>query len=160
MTGSPESGVRIRIPASCPYPGYRCTASDMNYLIVAPDRIPWGHLNEIDMGAGGYRMVTPDTQPLECADIHDGDQLEFDGRAIYRTGKVRRNRNICPRWTRTPSTSRASSSPTSRFGPATQVAWCSSMEFHPVSHPDALASPAWLHTARFGYGGVGRDPMR
>ncbi len=82
--------------ASCPYPGYRCTASDMNYLIVAPDRIPWGHLNEIDMGAGGYRTVTPDTKPLECTDIHDNDELEFDGRMIYRTGKVLTQREYLP----------------------------------------------------------------
>jgi len=82
--------------ATCDHPGYRCTASDMNYLIVAPDRIPWGHLNEIDMGAGGYRTVTPDTKPLECADIHDGDELEFDGRAIYRTGKVLMQREYLP----------------------------------------------------------------
>jgi len=82
--------------ASCAYAGYRCTASDMNYLIVAPDRIPWGHLNEIDMGAGGYRTVRPDTKPLECADIHDGDALEFDGRAIYRTGKVLTQREYLP----------------------------------------------------------------
>jgi len=82
--------------ATCAHPGYRCTASDMNYLIVASDRIPWGHLNEIDMGAGGYRTVTPDTKPLECSDIHDGDEIEFDGRAIYRTGHVIEQREYLP----------------------------------------------------------------
>jgi hypothetical protein len=74
--------------ATCAHPGYRCTASDMRYLIVAPDRIPWGHLNEIDLGAGGYRFITPDTKPLECEDIAVGDALEFNGRRLYRTGRV------------------------------------------------------------------------
>lgn len=74
--------------ASCPHAGYRCTASDMNYLIVARDRIPWGHLNEIDMGAGGYRVVAHGTRPLDCADIEISDPVEIDGRAIYRAGKV------------------------------------------------------------------------
>ena len=48
------------------------------------------------MGAGGYRTVTADTKPLECADIHDGDALDFDGRMIYRTGKVLEQREYLP----------------------------------------------------------------
>src|SRR5258705_10435237 len=43
--------------ASCPYAGHRCAASDMNYLVVAKDRVPWGHLNTVDMGTVGYRIV-------------------------------------------------------------------------------------------------------
>src|SRR5665811_1285681 len=34
--------------ASCPYPVHTCASSDLNYLVVAPDRIPWGHLNVVD----------------------------------------------------------------------------------------------------------------
>jgi hypothetical protein len=74
--------------ATCPYPDHTCAASDMNYLIVATDRIPWGHLNEIDMGTGGYRTITAGTSALGCDDIAVGDQVEIDGRGIYRTGHV------------------------------------------------------------------------
>ncbi len=48
----------------CPHPDHTCKASDMSYLVVESDRVPWGHLNEIDLGAGGYRIVAPDTKPL------------------------------------------------------------------------------------------------
>lgn len=74
--------------ASCPYAGHICASSDLNYLVVARDRIPWGHLNEVDMGTGGYREVVPGSRPLACADIGLGDQVEIDGRNIYRTGTV------------------------------------------------------------------------
>jgi hypothetical protein len=74
--------------ATCPYPGHTCAASDMNYLIVAPDRIPWGHLNVVDMGTAGYRIIPSDTRPLACADIAIGDPVEIDGRNVFRTGKV------------------------------------------------------------------------
>jgi hypothetical protein len=57
-------------------------------LALAPERIPWGHLNVIDMGAGGYRTMTRETQPLTCADIHKGDHVEVDGREHYRSGTV------------------------------------------------------------------------
>lgn len=74
--------------ASCPYPGHRCAASDLNYLVVAPDRIPWGHLNVVDLGTAGYRIVPPGTQPLACTDIAIGDPVEIDGRNTYRSGTV------------------------------------------------------------------------
>jgi hypothetical protein len=74
--------------ASCPYPGHECAASDMNYLVVAPDRIPWGHLNVVDLGTAGYRIIPPGTRPLACADIAIGDQVEINGRDIYRSGQV------------------------------------------------------------------------
>ncbi len=74
--------------ASCRYPGHTCAASDLNYLVVAVDRIPWGHLNVVDLGTAGYRIIPPDTQPLACADIAIGDQVEIDGREIYRSGPV------------------------------------------------------------------------
>jgi hypothetical protein len=73
---------------TCPYAGHTCAASDMNYLIVAPDRIPWGHLNEVDLGTGGYAIIPPGTKPLACADIAIGDPVEIDGRGIYRSGTV------------------------------------------------------------------------
>jgi hypothetical protein len=74
--------------ASCPYPGHRCATSDLNYLVVADDRIPWGHLNVVDLGTAGYRIIPPDTRPLTCADVAIGDQVEIDGRNIYRSGTV------------------------------------------------------------------------
>ena len=74
--------------ASCPYPGHTCASSDINYLVVASDRIPWGHLNVVDLGTGGYRIIPPGTRPLACADIAIGDQVEIDGRNIYRSGTV------------------------------------------------------------------------
>jgi hypothetical protein len=74
--------------ATCPYPGHTCAASDLNYLVVAEDRIPWGHLNEIDLGTGGYRVLSADTRPLACSDIAVGDPVEIDGRGIYRAGHV------------------------------------------------------------------------
>ncbi len=74
--------------ATCPYAGHTCHASDMNYVVVAPDRIPWGHLNVIDLGVGGYRVLEADTRALACADIAIGDPIEMDGRNRYRTGTV------------------------------------------------------------------------
>ena len=74
--------------ATCPFPGHKCASSDINYLVVAPDRIPWGHLNVVDMDTGGYRVIAPGTKALGCADIAIGDQVEIDGRNIYRSGTV------------------------------------------------------------------------
>jgi hypothetical protein len=78
----------IAYQPTCSHVGYTCGVSAMNYLIVAADRIPWGHLNEIDMGAGGYHVVAPGTRPLDCADVKLDDEVEIDGRAIYRKGRV------------------------------------------------------------------------
>jgi hypothetical protein len=74
--------------ASCPYPGHTCAASDINYMVVATDRIPWGHLNVVDLGTAGYRNIPADTRPLACADIAAGDLAEIDGRNVYRSGTV------------------------------------------------------------------------
>jgi len=74
--------------ATCPYPGHVCASSDINYLVVAPNRIPWGHLNLVDMGSGGYRTVAAGTRALSCPEIAVGDQVEIDGRGIYRAGRV------------------------------------------------------------------------
>ena len=74
--------------ATCPYPGHTCASSDLNYLVVEPTRIPWGHLNVIDMGTAGYRTLAPTTRALGCADIKAGDHVEIDGRGEYRAGSV------------------------------------------------------------------------
>jgi hypothetical protein len=73
--------------ADCPA-GRKCLASDFLALALAPDRIPWGHLNLVDLGAGGYHTIAPGTQPLACGDMHVGDAVELDGREHFRTGKV------------------------------------------------------------------------
>lgn len=72
----------------CPHVGYTCRPSDMNYLVVAPDQIPWGRLNVIDLGEGGQRVLDPGTRPLSCSDIRIGDAVEINGRDIYRPGTV------------------------------------------------------------------------
>jgi hypothetical protein len=83
--------------ATCPYPGHTCAASDLNYLVVATDRIPWGHLNVVDLGTAGYRVIAPDTKPLACTDIAIGDQVEIDGRNVYRSGTVaEKGQNLQP----------------------------------------------------------------
>jgi hypothetical protein len=73
--------------ADCPS-GRFCAPADILPLRLPPARIPWGHLNLVDMGAGGYRTIPPGTVPLACADIHLGDRVELDGREIFRSGKV------------------------------------------------------------------------
>jgi hypothetical protein len=83
--------------ATCPYPGHTCAASDVNYLVVAADRIPWGHLNVVDMGTAGYRVIAADSQALACADIAIGDQVEIDGLGVYRSGVVaEKGENLAP----------------------------------------------------------------
>ncbi len=83
--------------ATCPHPDHTCHASDMNYLVVAADRVPWGHLNVVDLGTAGYRVLEPGTQPLSCADIAVGDLAEMDGRNIYRSGAVtEKGENLAP----------------------------------------------------------------
>lgn len=74
--------------ATCPIPGHTCASSDIDYLVVAADRIPWGHLDLVDMGAGGYRRIAPGTKALSCDGIHMGATAEIDGRGIFRSGRV------------------------------------------------------------------------
>jgi hypothetical protein len=75
--------------ATCDKPGKnRCTASDMAFVTLVPTEIPWGHLDQIDMGAGGYVTVAAGTRALACADVRPGEDVAFNGRSIYRTGKV------------------------------------------------------------------------
>ena len=72
----------------CPHERHTCRPSDMNFLVVAPDRIPWGRLNHVDMSEGGMRVIEPGTAPLACADINVGDAVEIGGRDKYRAGTV------------------------------------------------------------------------
>ena len=51
--------------ADCPE-GRFCAPSDFLAMSLAPERIPWGHLNLVDMGAGGYRTIAAGTPPLAC----------------------------------------------------------------------------------------------
>lgn len=74
--------------ATCPHPEHTCHSSDMNYLIVAEERIPWGRLNVIDLGTAGYRTIPDGTRALACGDIAIGDGVEINGRDVYRTGTV------------------------------------------------------------------------
>jgi hypothetical protein len=74
--------------ATCPYAGHTCASSDINDLVIAPGRIPWGHLDEIDMGVGGYRVLARDSRALSCGDVKIGDRVEINGRDAYREGKV------------------------------------------------------------------------
>lgn len=76
------------IDATCPHAGKRCMASDMNYLVVAHDQIPWGRLNLLDFGTGGHRSISASAAPLACGDIEVGDGVEINGRNINRTGRV------------------------------------------------------------------------
>jgi hypothetical protein len=73
--------------ADCPE-GRFCAPSDIQTLALAPDRIPWGHLNMVDMGAGGYRTFDAGTRPLACSDVAVGDRFEINGREHYRSGTV------------------------------------------------------------------------
>jgi hypothetical protein len=65
-----------------------CAPSDILPLELAEAWIPRGHLNMVDMGAGGYRVFAPGSKPLACGDIHVGDRVEVNGREHYRTGTV------------------------------------------------------------------------
>jgi hypothetical protein len=79
-------GPAAQLP-ECPA-GRFCAPSDFLTLALTPDRIPWGHLNLVDLGAGGYRTIAPGTQPLACADVHEGDRVEVNGHEHYRSGTV------------------------------------------------------------------------
>ena len=73
--------------ADCPA-GRICSPSDFLTLALAPEHIPWGHLNVVDLGAGGYRTIEAGTRPLACGDIDVGARVETNGRERYRTGSV------------------------------------------------------------------------
>lgn len=67
---------------------HTCRPSDMNYLVVAEDQIPWGQLNIVDFGDGGQRVIETGTAPLTCDDIAIGDAVEINGRDMYRAGTL------------------------------------------------------------------------
>ncbi len=71
----------------CDAPDRRCLASDMTYVVLAPDRIPWGLLDTVRMGRSGIRSLAG-TRPLACADIEPGDPMEATGVLGYRRGTV------------------------------------------------------------------------
>ena len=73
--------------ADCPA-GRTCAGSDIVELVLEPDHVPWGHLNLVDLGPGGYRTIAPDARPLSCADLRAGSSVEMDGRTIYRSGTI------------------------------------------------------------------------
>lgn len=73
--------------AGCPA-GRTCAGSDIVELILTPDHIPWGHLNLVDLGPGGYRTIAPDARPQSCADLRVGSSVEMDGRGLYRSGRI------------------------------------------------------------------------
>jgi hypothetical protein len=72
----------------CPRPERVCAGSDMNFVTVEPRFVPWGHLNEVDLGAGGYRVIAEGTRPLACSDIPIGGRVEFNGSHRFREGTV------------------------------------------------------------------------
>jgi hypothetical protein len=80
-------GADARRAAGCPA-GRTCAGSDIVELILAPDHIPWGHLNLVDLGAGGYRTIAAGARPLSCADLRVGSSVEMNGRGFYRSGRV------------------------------------------------------------------------
>ena len=67
---------------------HTCRPSDINYLVVAEDQIPWGRLNVVAFGDGGERVLTADTVPLACDDIGVGDAVEINGRDMFRAGTL------------------------------------------------------------------------
>ncbi len=71
----------------CPT-GRTCAGSDIVELILNPEHIPWGHLDQVDLGPGGYHTIAPDARPLSCADLRVGSSVEMDGRGLYRSGKI------------------------------------------------------------------------
>ena len=73
---------------TCPHEGKKCAASDINFLVVEPDQIPWGRLNLVDLGVGGYRTIAPGTEALSCGDVALNDPVEINGRDSYRSGTV------------------------------------------------------------------------
>jgi hypothetical protein len=73
---------------SCEHVDHTCRPSDINYLVVAPERVPWGRLNVVDLGEGGERIIEPGTAPLACGDIAIGDAVEINGRDDFRSGTV------------------------------------------------------------------------
>ncbi len=73
--------------APCDAADHRCLASDMTYITLEPDRIPWGRLDTVIMGRTGPRSIAG-THALACGDIAVGDTIEVTGVLGYREGRV------------------------------------------------------------------------
>lgn len=73
--------------SDCPA-GRTCAGSDIVELVLSPEHIPWGHLNLVDLGPGGYRTIARDARPLSCADLRVGSTVEMDGLGLYRSGTI------------------------------------------------------------------------
>jgi hypothetical protein len=73
--------------ADCPA-GRTCAGSDIVELILSTDHVPWGRLDQVDLGPGGYRTFAPSARPLSCADLRVGSAVEMDGRGLYRSGRI------------------------------------------------------------------------
>lgn len=73
--------------APCDAPGRRCLTSDMTYIALAPDRVPWGRLDTVLMGRKGARSLAG-SRALGCDDIAVGDAIEVTGVLGYRRGRV------------------------------------------------------------------------
>jgi len=71
----------------CPT-GRFCSPSDFMVLALAADQIPWGHLNMVDLGVGGYRTFGPGVRARACGDISVGQLVELNGREHFRAGTV------------------------------------------------------------------------
>ena len=80
-------GPRAQTFDGCPRTRF-CAPSDFMAVSVAADRIPWGHLNEVDLGAGGYRTLASGVRALGCADLAAGQRAETNGREHYRAGRI------------------------------------------------------------------------
>jgi hypothetical protein len=80
-------GADARRTDGCPA-GRICAGSDIVELVLTPDHIPWGHLDQVDLGPGGYRTIAPGARPLSCADLRVGMAVEMDGRGLYRSGRI------------------------------------------------------------------------
>ena len=94
----------------CPHATtHTCRPSDMNYLIVAPDRIPWGRLNVVDLGDGGERIIAAESAPLSCADIATGDTSRSTVATCSAPARSPRSANTSMTRPPTATTSRASS---------------------------------------------------
>ncbi len=96
MTATDPSGTVVRgvfgpaaVLEPCEHAAtHTCRPSDINYLVVAEDQIPWGRLHTIDLGDGGVRPLAEGTRPKACDDIALGDPVEINGRDQYREGAV------------------------------------------------------------------------
>jgi len=64
-----------------------CLASDMTYIALAPDRVPWGRLDQVLMGRIGYRGIAGG-RALSCEEIPVGARVELTGIGRYRDGRV------------------------------------------------------------------------